>query len=208
MTITMIPEDDAAKRRDLFTQLVEPRIPSIRRLVAGLTFPGEDVDDNLQEVLIKLFLFIGRYDPAQPFTPWLDTLVRNHMVSLHRHHAACGAGDIDFTDDDEALDAHPADDSPALPFAFDDDWRPDRPVPPLSIARADYPRTYDALMSLTALQRRALLLLSEGWTAPDIAREFRLSPANVRQIIHRARTAMAAALGSEECAPRSARPLG
>ena len=208
MTITMIPEDDAAKRHALFSQLVEPRIPAIRRLVAGLTLPGEDIDDNLQEVLITLFQFIGRYDPAQPFTPWLDTVVRRRMKSVHRHQTACGAGDIDFTDDDEALDARPAEKSPDLPFAFDDDWRPDRPVPPLSIARADYPRTYDALMSLTALQRRALLLLSEGWTAPDIAREFRLSPANVRQIIHRARTAMVAALGSEECAPRSARPLG
>lgn len=200
MTITMIPEDDAAKRHALFSQLVEPRIPAIRHLVAGLTLPGEDVDDNLQEVLITLFQFIGRYDPAQPFTPWLDTVVRRRMKSVHRHHTACGAGDIDFTDDDEVLDARPAEKSPDLPFAFDDDWRPDLPVPPLTVARNDYPRTYDALQRLPVLQRRALLLASEGWTPPDIARELRISPANARQILHRARTTMAAAISEAQCA--------
>lgn len=200
MTITMIPEADAEKRREMFDRLVTPQIPAIRRLVAQHTFPGEDVDDNLQEVLLHLFLVIGRYDPEQPFSPWLDTVVRTRMLSLHRHHTACDAALVSYTDDDESLDAQPAPASPALPFAFDDDWHPDRPVPPLTIAREDYPRTFDALQRLPALQRRALLLLSEGWTAPDIARELRLSSANVRQIIHRARTAMAAALSEGQCA--------
>lgn len=201
MTISLLsPTPDAEKRRNMFDTLVAPRIPSIRRLVKGLTLPREDVDDNLQDVLIRLFQVIDRYDPASPFTPWLDAVVRRYMLNVHQHHATPTAMLLDYTDDDASLDSSPAQSDPALPFAFADDWRPDLPVPPLTVSRDDYPRTYDALQRLSPLQRRALLLVSEGWSPAEVARELRLSPANVRQIIHRARTTMAAALADKQCA--------
>lgn len=63
-------------------------------------------------------------------------------------------------------------------------------LPPLVVSAPDYPTTYKGLASLTALQRRALLLTAEGWTIDDLTHELRLSSGAVRTLLCRARAKM------------------
>lgn len=236
----------AEERNRLFMFYVAPRMSSVRRLVAGLTFEGEDVDDNFQDVLRVVLGSIHLYNPAVAgFTRWLDRVVRNAMIDIHRRnqrsvptHSLDSLLDADDDGEDAAVAAVPAAlvqaparlvladaDFPALaaarPLAAHGSQRAGlgsvgselavsgsgnegfgageaaRPVAPsLTIDRDDYPNTYDALMVLPALQRRALLLNVEGWSCGEIADELRLTKENVRKLLSRARASLAARLSA------------
>lgn len=236
------------ERNRLFHTYVEPRIDSVRRLVASLTYAGEDADDNFQDVLLALLGAIAFYDPAKAaFSCWLNRVVRNAVADIHRRGQRSvpttsldalldGADEADATADsdggsaaivppalvvepvaltlpDEAFPALAAA-SAARPSAapadralFVEPQVQGRPTaPPLTIDRADYPNTYDALMALPALQRRALLLNIEGWSIGEVAEELRLTPQNVRQMLCRARASLAARV--EKPSGRAEKPSG
>lgn len=200
----------AEERNRLFMFYVAPRMSSVRRLVAGLTFEGEDVDDNFQDVLRVVLGSIHLYNPAVAgFTRWLDRVVRNAMIDIHRRnqrsvptHSLDSLLDADDDGEDAAAAAVPAAlvQAPARLVLADADFpalAAARPVAPsLTIDRDDYPNTYDALMVLPALQRRALLLNVEGWSCGEIADELRLTKENVRKLLSRARASLAARLAA------------
>lgn len=215
-TITGRPMPTDEERRRLFRHYVEPHIDTIRRYVEMTTTAGEDPDDNMQDVLLNLYEAIACYDPAAsaPAT-WISRVVHNRMVSIHRatatrlsHVTAMPlATDGDDPDDRPLLAeermrhraAHPdtpplpitpGSSVPALPLTEEDGAG----IPSLCPSPSDYPTTYAALQRLTALQRRALLLASEGWTASDVAREFRITCAAASSLLYRARQRMAEAL--------------
>lgn len=181
------------ERNRLFMQYVAPHLDSVRRFVNYLTIPGEDADDNFQEVLITLLYAIEHYDPARAgLSCWLDRVVRNAVITIHRRNGRRDA----ITTTDELLDITEAE------VAAGDDGggaavgaKSRLPMPPLAVDVEDYPTTHRALMALPALQRRVLLLSVEGWKAADIAEEFDLQPATVRKMLSRAK----AAVGSAVC---------
>lgn len=186
---------DADARRRMFDFYVEPRIADVRRSVEVLSAAGEDVDDNFQEVLIHLFQAIAFYDPASSnFLTWMDRVVTNKMNDIHRHELSLHkfwAASYDENDDDDGDD----DDAPSFGVAPTVEpcyVAPD--VPSLTPHPDDYPRTFAGLKRLPALQRRVLLLTSEGWTPADIATELRLTPASVYNLLLRARQTMAKSL--------------
>lgn len=188
----------AEERTRLFQAHIVPVMPFIRMLVNSSLFPGDDFDDCLQEVLVHLFSIIHRASPSRfDFLGWVATVVRHKMATLHRHKTFSDAFFADapvFSADAEHQESLLPDDlvlsgSSVVP-----------PAAPLTIERDDYPTSYDALMSLSALQRRALLLSAEGWTSADIAREFRISNNSASVLLYRARTAMARALRPAEAA--------
>lgn len=47
---------------------------------------AEDAEDILNEGFLKVFQNLARYDPEQPFKPWLRTVVINTAISHHRKH--------------------------------------------------------------------------------------------------------------------------
>lgn len=203
-----MPSAEERNRRFMF--YVAPRMSSARRLVAGLTFEGEDVDDNFQDVLRVVLGSIHLYNPAVAgFTRWLDRVVRNAMIDIHRRnqrsvptHSLDSLLDADDDGEDAAVAAVPAAlvQAPARLVLADADFpalAAARPLAPsLTIDRDDYPNTYDALMVLPALQRRALLLNIEGWSCGEIADELRLTKENVRKLLSRARASLAARLAA------------
>lgn len=82
-------EDEATWVR--FFELYEPAI----RKFAELRGCGRDPDDVVQEVFLHLVdvLREGRFQPGEtPFRAYLATLVRNQIVSMHRHEVARGEG--------------------------------------------------------------------------------------------------------------------
>lgn len=203
-----VPSAEERNRRFMF--YVAPRMSSVRRLVAGLTFEGEDVDDNFQDVLCVVLGSIRLYNPAVAgFTRWLDRVVRNAMIDIHRRnqrsvptHSLDSLLDADDDGEDAAVPTVPAAlvQAPARLVLADADFpalAAARPLAPsLTIDRDDYPNTYDALMVLPALQRRALLLNVEGWSCGEIADELRLTKENVRKLLSRARASLAARLSA------------
>lgn len=211
ISITGRAVPSAEERNRLFHTYVEPNINGVRRLVASLTYVGEDADDNLQDVLIMLLNAIPFYDPAKAgITSWLDRVVRNAMIDIHRRgrrQVAAVSLDVllDGLDgpDNSSPDAEapdPCNTSSAL--VAPPDSAPS--LPPLVIEREDYPLSYDALMALPALQRRALLLSTEGWSCADVAAELRLSEANVRKMLSRAKATLAARLQESRIVPKAA----
>lgn len=171
----------AEERNGLYDKVVTPHYDTIAQAVRRQTFPGEDADDNLQEVLILLLQnasTIAALPPAQQL-PWMLRAIHNKLTSIHRHARHLASIYCDDNDNDT--------------LRYDDDARCYDDIsghcstPSLIIDREDYPRTYDTLMALPALQRRAILLEAEGWTPTDIMAELRLPATTVYPLLSRAR---------------------
>ena len=76
-----------------FFELYEP---AIRKFVE-LRGSDRDPDDVVQEVFLRLVdvLREGRFQPGEtPFRAYLATLIRNQVISMHRHEMARGEGRI------------------------------------------------------------------------------------------------------------------
>lgn len=186
----------AEERNGLYDKVVAPHYNAIRRMVKGQTFAGEDGEDILQDVLITLLLHvatIAALPPAQQL-PWILRTVRNRLNDAHRHARLVNDTmryDNDARSYDDDGSGHCAPQFSAGNLATDSGHCS---TPALTIDRDDYPTTYDALMRLSPLQRRALLLASEGWSPADIMAELRLPATTVYAMLSRARNAVAAAV--------------
>lgn len=188
-----LPSDNAAR----FARYVEPLIPLIRKRVAYLTLAGDDVDDNLQEVLIHLYLCVHRYNPDEAFPiTWINRVVTNKMLHLNRRPAEPPVV-IPITDPapTSATEDHPAAEENAAPDAEaeapDDDAVPDpcRLFPrDAAELKAHYPLAHGALRRLEPRDRRIIILHAEGWPVREIAEHLHLTPAAVSQRIFRLKT--------------------
>ena len=69
----------AARRgdRQALRTVAEQCWPLMRRWAYLELSHRQEAEDACQDALVRLMRFIGRYDPEQPFLPWLRTLVRN-----------------------------------------------------------------------------------------------------------------------------------
>lgn len=142
-------------RGPLFSLYIQPLIPAIRQRVAFLSLHERDVDDNLQEVLIHLFLNIDRYDPSQALpATWINTVVTRKMLLMARR--------PERTDDDL-----PANDAP-IPLPIEENWEG---IP--------------CLDALVPLDRTIIILHAEGVPVRDIAEEVGLSPDVVSRRLYR-----------------------
>lgn len=195
VSITGRAVPSAAERQRLFDQYIAPNLAKIRRYVTYMTFPGEDADDNLQEVLVSLFRYIHLYNPSRAsLAAWTCTVTRSVLYHLRLPRIK---GRVLPTVSLDALLESDAAAAAASGVSVDAEVGVSCDVPPLSVTREMYPDTYEALQGLTALQRRALLLVSEGWSTAEVAAELRLpTTAAVRQMLTRARAKMRAALAS------------
>lgn len=82
-------EDEATWVR--FFELYEPAILKF----AELRGSGRDPDDVVQEVFLHLVEVLreGRFQPGEaPFRAYLATLIRNQIISMHRHGVVRGEG--------------------------------------------------------------------------------------------------------------------
>lgn len=59
---------------------------SLRRLLHCVSTSSsvQDVDDLLQESMIKVFINLHRYDPKYTFGQWIYTIARNTFIDFHR----------------------------------------------------------------------------------------------------------------------------
>ncbi len=77
-------EGDAGAFAALVQRYERPLFGFVYRL--GCTPAGREPDDIVQEILLKVYENIGRFQaiPGSSFTTWLFTIARNHCISLTR----------------------------------------------------------------------------------------------------------------------------
>jgi RNA polymerase sigma-70 factor (ECF subfamily) len=115
-TVLAAQQGDQAASREIVEALHRPIIATIYRFLG--TGYRREVEDLAQEVFLKIFRAIGKFDPSRAkFTTWVYTFVRNHCYDvLKRRKLAttsmhAGPGDLparDFADRRELQPAHVA----------------------------------------------------------------------------------------------------
>src|SRR5213075_2685941 len=70
--------------RDLFTQLVARYEKRVVNYVYRITHRYEDAHDIAQEIFVKVFLALDRYDPKYQFSTWLFRIAQNSAIDALR----------------------------------------------------------------------------------------------------------------------------
>lgn len=167
----------ARARKEAFEQLVLRSRDRLRRYLnqrCGCRDP-HFAEDVVQQVLIKLFLRAGQYDPRRSFWGWLYRIARNEHIDMLRrlHPGDVGRGQAGRADDDmeqwlEQLVA-------------------DGPGPVGAVVEAEQARLLErAIEALPALQRSVVRLKREGVKGKEVAARLGISQAYVSQLYHEA----------------------
>ncbi|HET8581202.1 MAG TPA: RNA polymerase sigma factor [Candidatus Paceibacterota bacterium] len=73
-----------AGESELFGVLIDRFAPKLRRYGQRFLSMQEDVEDVVQDAFIKAYQNIRRYDPKQPFSPWMYRIAHNTFVNALR----------------------------------------------------------------------------------------------------------------------------
>jgi RNA polymerase sigma-70 factor (ECF subfamily) len=162
--------------------------PGVRRYVRTVVRNEWDVDDVTQEIFVKVFTGLPRYEPRATFSAWMLRVARNAAID---HLRRMGARPIcEEVDQQAALD----DTGPRC--------------------RESLRQT---LAGLTDSQRQILMLRAlAGFTPCEVALRVQRTPGSIGTLYHRARVAARDTLTAMEAAPSThcarehgeARPAG
>jgi RNA polymerase sigma factor (sigma-70 family) len=156
-----------------YRRLLEDITPYLRSLVARHPMLVGELEDVVQDVLLTVHAIRHAYDPGRPFGPWLLAIARRRIVDRLRRRGS-RAAEVPLGPEHETIVAE----STNL-------------YPLLSETRA----LRDAIASLPAGQRRAILLLKlRGLSLKEAALESGLSIAALKVASHRALKALRAML--------------
>src|SRR5215216_719456 len=70
--------------RDLFTTLVGRYEKRLVNYVYRITHRYEDAHDLAQEIFVKVYLALDRYDPKYQFSTWLFRIAQNSAIDMLR----------------------------------------------------------------------------------------------------------------------------
>jgi RNA polymerase sigma-70 factor (ECF subfamily) len=73
-----------AGERDRFTELVTRYERRVVNYVYRITHRYEDAHDLVQEIFVKVFLALDRYDPKYQFSTWLFRIAQNSAIDALR----------------------------------------------------------------------------------------------------------------------------
>src|SRR5687768_15809701 len=85
--VSRLPDEDLARRAaaghlDCFEELLSRYRDRVYRLCYRSAGNAEDAEDWAQECFLRAYRQLGRYDPAQPFAPWLLRVATNACINL------------------------------------------------------------------------------------------------------------------------------
>src|ERR687891_392764 len=87
--------------RDRFTELVTRYERRVINYVYRITHRYEDAHDLAQEIFVKVFLALDRYDPKYQFSTWLFRIAQNSAIDALRKKTISEVP-LTRTDDDES----------------------------------------------------------------------------------------------------------
>jgi len=172
-TILAARADDQAAIRAIIDHLHRPMLATIRRFL-GERFRGE-VEDVAQEVFVKIFRAIHRFDPQRgvKFTTWTYSFVRNHCFDFLRKRRVSTQSLSSTREEDEQI------------VVRDESAR--RPIAELENVELGE-RIDEALAGISARQRAVFILREyEGMDYAAIASAMHVPEGTVKSRLHRAK---------------------
>lgn len=106
-TTTELPTHVRAAAGDprAFRELVVQHTSLVRSVVRSYVRSGSDTDDVVQEVFLKVHLYLGKFAGESSFTTWLHRIARNASIDAlrMRRNVPCVDADVDVAECDPAM---------------------------------------------------------------------------------------------------------
>jgi RNA polymerase sigma-70 factor, ECF subfamily len=177
-----------AARREAFARYVLPEVEVLGRVAMTISARPADVEDLVQDTLLRAYRSIDRFDGAYP-RAWLLTILRNAHVNRNRRRRPALLEDPDASLERLATQADEAADPEATVMAELFDETVDR-----------------ALRGLPERFRRVVELVDvDGLTYDEAAEVLGIPEGTVMSRLHRARMRIRARLAAAGVAPRGGR---
>jgi RNA polymerase sigma-70 factor (ECF subfamily) len=142
---------------------------------------GAGAEDLAQEIFVKLYLALDRFDPKRPLAPFLFRIAHNHCLDALKKRKVPTLSLVRDDDEDERETEH-AD---------------EKPTPEDLVQRAEVLRALEeALASMPAAYRSALIMWHvEGLSYEEISAILGVPMGTVKARIHRGREKLQQKLG-------------
>ncbi|MCC7492403.1 MAG: sigma-70 family RNA polymerase sigma factor [Fimbriimonadaceae bacterium] len=148
-----------------FDELVGLYQRAVFGFVQHLVGSADDAAEVTQEVFVRAWRYLDRFDPARPLKPWLYTIAANRAHSHRRHEQPRETVALDEAGPEPAAPDNPAGDLERHELSCE--------------VRA-------AIRQLSAQQRDAMVLVElEGMTAVEAAAVMKIEAVTVRQHVFR-----------------------
>ncbi|HEX2058381.1 MAG TPA: RNA polymerase sigma factor [Actinomycetota bacterium] len=153
--------------RDAYEEIYRLYAPKIRRVCARMLSNPQDVDEAAQETFLKAYQALGRFNGQYQLGAWLSRIASNVCLDHIRARSRNGA-QVSLSDDHEAAGTERG---------------------PEDIVVGDDPRIQEAIAEIQPLHAQALKLRALGGLSHrEMAGELHMTPAQVKALLHRARS--------------------
>lgn len=78
------------KKKELFDKYVMPNYDFVRKLCERYTASRQDVDENFNDVLLNLYIYIETYDESRDLKTWLHVVTKRHVFSVNKRRMQYG----------------------------------------------------------------------------------------------------------------------
>lgn len=139
-----------AGRNDRFTDLLQPHMNVLCRLVRGKMQDSSEIEDVVQEILLKAFRRLRQFRFEASFRTWLIRIAINEVLQWHRRRVHSG---VPVSDKAEIEEMQIAEDSASSPFRL---YEREESVRCFYNAFVKLPETYRAVIRLRDLEERSI----------------------------------------------------
>lgn len=163
-----------AGNEEAFTELVRRHSGQIYGLSLNMLRNREDAEDNVQNVLVKAFHHIDRFEGNSQFSTWLVRIAINEALMKLRKRTSERISDY--------RDANtPDDEASAFPEIEDVRQDPERQYMSKELTRKAFQGLNPSLQNTFILQK------AEGWTNRELAKAMGITVSTVKSRVFRAR---------------------
>ena len=153
--------------RDAYEEIYRLYAPRIRRVCARMLKNPLDVDEATQEAFLKAYQALGRFNGQYQLGAWLSRIASNVCLD-HIRARSRNAAQVSLSDEHEAAGTERG---------------------PEDIVVGDNPRIQEAIAEIQPLHAQALKLRALGGLSHrEMAGELHMTPAQVKALLHRARS--------------------
>ena len=81
---------DVRRKGELFNKYIKPYYDFIRRLCERYTASKHDVDENFNDVLLNLYIYIETYDESRDLKTWLHVVTKRYVFGVNKRRMQYG----------------------------------------------------------------------------------------------------------------------
>ncbi len=154
-------------RIDAYDEIYRLYAARVRRVCARILKNPQDVDEATQETFLKAYQALGRFNGQYQLGAWLSRIASNVCLDQIRARSR-NAIQVGLSDEHEAAGTERG---------------------PEDIVVGDHPRIHEAIAEIQPLHAQALKLRAlRGLSHREMAGELHMTPAQVKALLHRARS--------------------